>query len=612
MSFNLSKVTHCACGNCTKKVTIIEGIVVGGENEEPVSYGDVIYDGRAVAYTDENGKFSLTIPANSTRVIVTFTDSYYEEFEERSKVFVIKEGSVGFHKVKLKRKPPPIIFDASQPLNVSLGGDPGDSFADLELPEDSFLTEDGSIFQGNAKATISVTDSRNLSDVLTAPGDFSTTDEEGEAEILETYGMVKLKFEDDSGKQLALSKPMKVYLDPEKLNLTVQNASDVPLKLYWLDKKTQRWREVGDFQLEGGSKRRRKRDNRVFFVGTVTPAIAREQLNFDAPSIRVAVRVTTDPYPRTSGTAGVVVRVIRQEGAVYRGYIEKTTTTAGLVCIPIWRDKTCHIQAEYNGQYMIPTRKDDLPRYINAQLITKTKTSTTIQWIQFESKLDENSADSSPMYKHVTSEVAKCKSSGRRPEGSQFTFKEPTTPPADFSYFHKYKKKLWKPGCYIKIKISGENAIFAAESYKENDLTESGKIGLHIRMSRTVTAGGSNRIVCLQISCPIKDAAYTYVKIAPLTKRCKFQSVHTGLSNVQYPKCPKEFSRSVCAKKPPVIQGQEKWVWIPKSGTGQTNYRTFNDFQRGETKCLVGEQDYKDPLPDSIKNKGYALEYDCR
>ena len=612
MTFNLSKVTHCSCGECTEKVAIVQGIVVGGPEEEPMKYGDVIYGGEVVSFTDGEGKFSLTFPGKVARAIVTFKDSFYEKFEERSKIFLINEGSRDFHKIKLKRIPPPIAFNASEPLDIPLGSDPSiDSFADLELQEESFLTEDGSVFQGNAKATVSVTDSRNLSDVLSAPGDFTTTDEEGEAEILETYGMVKLKFEDDGGKQLALSKPMKVYLDPEKLNLTAQNSSAVPIKLYWLDKKTERWREVGDFRLEDGSKRRRKRSDRIFFVGTVTPAIAREQLNFDYPTTQVAIRMTTDPYPRTSGTESVVVRVIRQEGAVYRGFFEGTTTTEGLVCIPIWRDRTCHIQAEINGKYMTPTRTGDLPTNIGAraQQTVDDDTAATIQWISFTSTLDENSAEASPVYHR--NDLGMCQSSNARAEGSQFTFQDPPTTPADFSILTDINSDFWVPlGCYIKIKVNNENAMFAAESYQEDDLDETGKIGLHIRMSRTVTAGGSNT-VCLQFSCPT-NSAYTYVKIAPLTKICTFRSVHPDLSRVQHPNCPNEFTRPVCADQPPARQGQEKWLWIPKNSASQSTYRTFSGRLRGEARCLEGDQAFSGTSADTVTAAGYTLEYDCR
>ena len=207
MSFNVLKVTHCSCSSCVEKVTIIQGIVVGGLEEKPVRYGDIIYDGNIVSYTDAKGRFSFEIPGNVSRVAVTFTDSYQKEFEEGTKIFLVSTGSSEFHKITLKQIPPPISFDARQQQDIPLRSDPKiESFADLELPEESFLTEDGSVFQGNANAIVSVTDSRNLSDVLSAPGDFTTTDEEGEEEILETFGMMKMKFEDENGKQLAMSK----------------------------------------------------------------------------------------------------------------------------------------------------------------------------------------------------------------------------------------------------------------------------------------------------------------------------------------------------------------------------------------------------------------------
>jgi len=614
MSFNLSKVTNCSCGSCTEKVTILQGIVVGGPEEEPMRYGDVIYGGEVAAYTDGKGKFSFKVPLKVKRAIVTFKDSFYEKFEERSKVFVLKEGSSDFYKIKLKRKPSPISFNASEPLDFPLGSNSDtDSFADLELPEGTLLTEDGSVFRGNAKASISVTNSRNLSDVLVAPGDFSTTDEDGEEEILETFGMIKLSFQDESGKQLAISKAIKVFFDPEKLNLTIKNStSDVPLKLYWLDKKTRRWREAGNFQLEDGSKRRRKRSSRAFFVGTVTPAIAREKLNFGAPTTRVAVRVTTDPYPRAAGSAGVVVRVIRRDGAVFRGYIEETTTAEGLACIPIWRDRTCHIQVESNGKYMIPTRIGDLPPNIQATVREKVQDNTgaVIKWIEFTSALHQNSAFSTPMYQPIATELDKCQSSQPRPRGSQFTFKE-SQAVNDFSILTDINRQFWQPnGCYIKIKVNGENAIFAAESYIENDLHQSGKIGLHMRMSRTITAGGSN-IVCLQFSCPTYSA-YTYVKVTPLTKRCLFRSIYSDLSRIQYPACPVYgLSRSVCADQPPAIQAQERWLWIPQSRASLTTYGTFRGRRVGEARCLVGNQGYASRVPYTITDIGYTLEYDC-
>ena len=279
MTFNISKVTHCSCGNCSKKVTFIEGIVVGGPEEKPVKYGHVIYDGTLVTNTDEDGNFSLTIPEIKTkRVIVTFKDSSNKEFEERSKVFIIKEGRRVFHKIVLRKMPPPIVFNASEPFEIALGSGSNDSsFGSLKLQNNSLLTENGSVCHGNASAFVSVTDPRNTLDVRTAPGDFTTIEEDGEQGLLVTFGMVKLHFEGDCGEQLVVSKPITACLDPERLGVSPNDAPSIPLNLYWLDRQTERWREVANFMIKGvGS-------IKVCFVVEISPYITLEILNFDVP-----------------------------------------------------------------------------------------------------------------------------------------------------------------------------------------------------------------------------------------------------------------------------------------------------------------------------------------
>ena len=271
MSFNLSVIRACGCGKCIEKQTVIEGKAVG-QDDSAAKFVDLFFAGILADRTDNNGMFSFVVPKAAKRVIVTFKDRVSKKYEEQDKIFTINEGQRTMYRVKLRKKAIPISFNASEPLTLPLGG-VADSIADVELPENALLTEDGYVFSGNAKGTVSVTDPRNLSDILSAPGDFTTMNEDGEVEILETYGMMKLHLEDDNGKPLVMSKPMTVYLDPEKLNITVsdENAS---VKLYWLDRKTGRWRETGDFFPEDGSKRRGKRSNCIFLAGTVTPSIA--------------------------------------------------------------------------------------------------------------------------------------------------------------------------------------------------------------------------------------------------------------------------------------------------------------------------------------------------
>ena len=625
MSFNLSKVTHCSCGSCKEQVTIIQGIVLGGPQEKPVRYGDVIYNGKNAAMTDGKGRFSLTIPGKLKRVIVTFKD-YFKEFEETNKVFVIHEGSRDFHKIKLRRIPTPVAFNASEPLDIPLGSESsGDSFADLELSAESFLAEDGSVFQGNAKAMIGVTDSRNLSDLLSAPGDFSTTNEEGEEGILETFGMVKLTFQDDSGKKLSLSKPMKVYLDPEKLNISLQDAPGIPLKLYWLDTKTERWREAGDFQLEDGSKRRKKRSVRTFFVGTITPTLPRDRsLNFDAPISKISVRVTATKLlaQQRIGVKDVVVRVFESKDGTYGGYTEGRTNKDGVACIPIWRDRTCNLQVEYDGRYIKLSNQlnklDDFPKEMDIKL----DADGAVPTVTFESKKNGNS-ENSPLYLH-NEEVSDCQKPSGSPENSQFAFDVPSGNKEPIDVFQR-NGQLNRGECYIKIKIRGaNNVMFVAESYKEGDFTaDTGKTALHLRGSKKVPNSDVS-VVCLRFNCPT-DTEYPYVKIAPLTKTCKLNLPafkRTILFEVQFGQKisnKEQFSRSGAeAREPPKTKNPNavKWLWIPEHSTGsfigsQNRYNTFREINKGKGEvdklCYNGIRGAQ-----AVTDVGFALEYNCR
>ena len=71
--------------------------------------------------------------------------------------------------------------------------------------------------------------------------------------------MLNLDFEDDSGNKLSTSKPIKLYLDPEKFNISVDSHGNTETKLWWLDAKTGRWIKAGDLRLENKTSSRSKR-----------------------------------------------------------------------------------------------------------------------------------------------------------------------------------------------------------------------------------------------------------------------------------------------------------------------------------------------------------------
>ena len=602
MSFTLSKIKTCGCTQCIDEQTIMQGVTVG-QDGKAAKFVDLFFNDKQVDRTDVDGMFSISVPRDTKRAIVTFKDQMFKKFEEEDKIFVLNEGQKAMYKVTLREKPKPLIFNASEPLDLPLGGDL-DSFADLELPENALLTEDGSVFRGNAKASVSVIDPRNLSDILTAPGDFTTVSEDGQEEILETYGMIKLNMEDDNGKPLVMSKPMKVYLDPEKLNLTVSEGN-ASVKLYWLDRKTGRWREAGDFSLEDGSKRRRKRTTRIFLTGTVTPSIAKEYLNFDRPNEIVGLRVTVNP-----DEDNVVITAIRKDN---RGYVQRTTNQ-GVVCMEIWKDKDYYLQAQKDSKYYDPDESiRDYIKHVNGGIVSIEGDGETIGSFEFHSALVNPRG---PIYYDDGdggSDRQKCEMSlndPNRPQiGRQFVFKPYQDTNAEYALLKmNVTTAEWisQRGeyCFIKVKITGRNTLFMVTSYDTNAKTV---LGFHIRMPENVTSG-SGRVTCFQFRCPRANSR-TVVLLTPMTSgvTCRYNKTAQALNDVQsnHGLCP---SGSL-----PTSEGQEKWLCIPFVSTDK--FSTFSGVpkENGEARCLRDKQYFGGvDISSEISSTGSSVEYTCR
>ena len=603
MSFTLSKIKSCGCTQCIDEQTRMQGVTVG-QDGKAAKFVDLFFNDERVDRTNVDGMFSFSIPKDTKRVVVTFKDQIFNKFQEEDKIFVLSKGQQARYKVTLKEKPQPVIFDASKPANFTLGRD-SDSFADLELPENSLLTEDGSVFRGNAKASVSVTDPRNLSDILTAPGDFTTVNEDGREELLETFGMVKLNLEDASGKPLVVSKPMKVYLDPEKLNLTVSDG-DASVKLYWLDWKTGRWREAGYFFLEDGSKRRRRRTNRVFLAGTVTPSIAQENLNFDRPNKIVGLRVTT-----ATQADNVIITAIRKDN---KGYVQRTTYQ-GVVCMEIWKDKDYYLQAQKDFKYYDPDESiRNYIKHVNGSIVSIEGKGETIGSFEFHSALVNPRG---PIYYDDGdggSDRQKCEMSlndpNRPQKGRQFVFKPHQDSDSEYALLKiNVNKAAWISHttggyCFIKVKITGRNTLFMVTSYDKNATTV---LGFHIRMPGNITSG-SGRVTCFQFRCP-KANSPTVVLLTPMTSgvTCRYNKTAKTLNDVQS-------NHALCPSGTlPTSEGQEKWLCIPVL-TGDM-FTTFSGDpeQNGEARCLRNDQHYHGGDISSVKSSiGSSVEYTCR
>ena len=369
VTFTISKVARCGCQKCEEPKSQISGVVVGlkGGIQKPIAYCDIEFEGNSYS-ADKNGFFSFEAPKDKQRLSVVFKDSYDYEYADFTKVFRIVKGQTLFSKIILKTKPAPKPFNSSEDFKVQLGDSDADSaFAEMEIPKDAMLKDDGTIYSGQANLRLGVMDPRNLSDILTAPGDFSTIDEDGEEQMLVSYGMLSLNFEDGSGNKLSTSKPIKLYLDPEKFNISVDSNGNTTTKLWWLDAKTGRWMEAGDVWTERKNSSRSKRSPTRFVLETeITPAILRQgAFNIDVRENFGAVRVTTP----VSSTVRILCEEPNTTPRRYTGFLEGAVDAAQVVCISVWIDRRCFMQGELNAQFLRPSSPDSFPTSVSATVV---------------------------------------------------------------------------------------------------------------------------------------------------------------------------------------------------------------------------------------------------
>ncbi|XP_022798209.1 cartilage intermediate layer protein 1-like isoform X1 [Stylophora pistillata] len=621
--FKLSKAKYCGCGVCKKAVLTIRGVVVGGKEEKPVQFAQIEYDGERKTNADfRSGSFSFEVRDGRKRLAVTFKDTFLKEFEDLTKVFHLQEGQSVITKVVLVTKQRPVVFDTSQDLSVPLGGETDDSaFADLEVPGGSLLKEDGTSYFGKANMRLNLVDPRNASDILSAPGDFSAVDEDGEEQILSSFGMMRVNFEDTSGNELTPSKPMKVFLDPQQLNISVDDNGNTTVKLWWLNEKTGRWVLAGNiWSDEKGSTRRKRSSSRRFLVTEITQAISKSQLNFDAPGGLCFVGVSAPP----GSTARVMCGSSSNDNQL-DGYREGTSNSDGIACVPTWRERLCYLQAESDNSRFLTPDGGNIASFsygTNARVVSSDlEIPKKVESFKFYTSV----TGSGPVYPFSKSN-ARCYRRSRAnkyfrfqpPQGANATFIL-SSPRIDDSnnplnWYPPSPSDINKQDvCFIKVLAHSAKATFLASSFRGNrqGATDS-KVGDYATMA--VDSNRKNEFVaCLQIRCPgIVERAEerTDVHIIPITGHCHFQSVQI----------PQEFTEKnldvPCVLPPSGPSNHEKWICVPNSLTSGFDidfvYRADKSQENlAKHRCLVGRKN-KEQITDTCPStSGSSLDYRC-
>lgn len=626
VTFSVSRVTRCGCQECVEPKTRITGVVIGlkGATEKPLPYCQLTFEGKTYN-ADRSGFFNFEVPKGKERLSVVFKDDYDNEYADLTKVFRIREGQRLFSKIVLRPKPVAKPFNSSEPFKVPLGESPvpDSAFAEIEIPEGSLLKDDGTIYSGQANLRMNVMDPRNLSDIQTAPADFSTIDEDGDEQLLVSYGMLDIDFEDESGNPLFTSKPIKISIDPEKMNISVDSNGNTNTKLWWLDPKSGRWVKAGDLWTGNETSSRRKRSPTRFLLETeISPAVAKQgPFNIDVRENFGAVRV----YAPASSSVRILCEEPNSSPKRYLGYLEESVDASRVACISVWVNKSCFMQGEsQDSLFLIPKDPDSFPPNVSASVVSShLQGLSQVQAFRFEVKTSING----PVFSHFFQGVQDCKEQYQtlKPNIRQFVFK----PPQPTNNLELVSERItdrkdprnWIPEndrCFIKILLHGNRSTFLASSHRPN---KGDKFGDSVSLAEPVTAEIDNYVACPEIRCPgdvyntstrrqVKE--WTHVLVTHLTaESCDFHRHHLPNQdsiNLKGAPCPTGPMRH--------SPGSETWLCVPLSrgGFDIDNVYTVdrNDQALGVKRCKNGNKKWERGMTDEVNVNLPTVEFNCR
>ncbi|KAM9762086.1 cartilage intermediate layer protein 1 [Menidia menidia] len=310
-------VTRCSCQKCVQPTVLVRGRVVTADNDEPLRFGHVYIGKERVGTTGYQGGFTLQVTPDTERLVVNFVDPT-QRFLDTPKVFVFdkKSGSI-YHNVKVMRKQIPIDINAAETNFIDLGEIEGeDPIGQLVIPPNSFHKDNGEIYEGTVKASVTFIDPRNITTAAATPGDLNFVDDEGDMLPLRTYGMFSVDFRDETNKEALGAGAVQVLLDTQHVKM----EEHIPkMKLWSLNPDTGVWEEETDFSYSkatAGGHGRSKREERTFLIGNMEIR-ERRLFNLDVPENRrcyVKVRAyMSDKFLPTEQLEGVVISLINLE-----------------------------------------------------------------------------------------------------------------------------------------------------------------------------------------------------------------------------------------------------------------------------------------------------------
>ncbi|XP_078359788.1 cartilage intermediate layer protein 1-like isoform X2 [Oculina patagonica] len=518
--FKMKKVVSCRCDVCKKGNTIVKGIVVGGPDERPVEYCDILVNDTVVTYSDYDGTFEIPVHKSAKRFVATFRD-YMEEYEESTVVLPFKKGRTTFHKIHLRPEAEPVEFNAEEEKAVPIAKDEA---AEVIIPANSLIDKNGNPKKGKAKVKIQFNDPRNEQDILESPGDFTTVDEDGEEQLLRTYGVFKIKVQDENNQNLGLTKNLHLNIDLEKLTgETLDESAPIP-HLWWLDEKTGRWVDVGELKRNKDLTGRPKRQLRSrAFAGEITPENIRNAYNLDLSYDRCFAKVKAVGQDGAGiDNAKVTSIFVNPRGRAVQGYLIRNTGSNGYRCISTQCNSDGYLEVEKDGLPLLPNQGevDGLPPEVGASIADTRRIKFT----------PGAQLTNGPVYQKSQSGSCWSESPGQ----SFFSFhSQDNTGQAAFNqgyvpeptYRRRFQRASIRKRCFLKVLTSGTTrTLVKAESYSENERI---KFGEATKQTEPVVNNRNLFAVCIEHRCPERDA--TLIRFTVLTGECQRSQVQDTL-----------------------------------------------------------------------------------
>ncbi len=219
----------------------LTGSVLSYQNDDPIANASVNIrygNQRLTASTNSEGQFSVAAFSTDQRITL---NADAEGYAEHAVILTSNRPLADQLTIRLQENSLNLEFDSTLSQNFAL-----DDLVLLNLPENALVDSNGTLFEGTAKVEINVIDP--ALDSSTMPGDYQVQPENGNSDILESFGALAVTFQSSAG-PLNLAAGQQATIRIPVSSLYDISAAPSTMPLYYFDNDSGFWVEEGSATL---------------------------------------------------------------------------------------------------------------------------------------------------------------------------------------------------------------------------------------------------------------------------------------------------------------------------------------------------------------------------